>query len=109
VKSPSWIVTFIGSAARPVVTDDVAYTLIGVLYTDGKHGPSHVLSRHTSRTQIFVNLAARQTKYGIGKVASTDMANQWPSIGPHADPRGATRTADHADMIGSNCRDLTVK
>ena len=75
----------------------------------GIHQTSEAVTRHTSRTQVLIYLVANEIKHGVAKDLRADKANQWPSIGPHAAPRGATRTADHADKIRSNCRDLTVK
>ncbi len=83
------------------------HRIVSISY--GRGAPFHGDALRTSRTQILPDLAASEAKHEASTAINTDTANQWPSIGPHADPRGATRAADHADKIRSNCRDLTVK
>ena len=54
----------------------------------GMHRISEVITRHTSRTQVFVHLVANETKHDVAKDVSADRANQWPgppgscTIGP---------------------------
>lgn len=50
-ETPSWIVPLIGPAARRAfVAGAVRCTPTGVPHTGGRHSPSLVLSRQTSRT-----------------------------------------------------------